>query len=155
MKKQGACFGSKLGWERPNWFATGNLIPQDVYSFGRQNWFPFVAEEHRKVRESVAVFDQSSFAKYRVTGADSEMVLSRICANNVAKPEGTITYTQMLNSKGGIECDVTATRLSQDEYYIISGTGFRTHTDSWIRGQLYSTEAVSYTHLTLPTILLV
>ena len=148
LKKQGACFGSKLGWERPNWFATENLIPQDVYSFGRQNWFPFVAKEHRKVRESVAVFDQSSFAKYRVTGPDSEMVLSRICANNVAKPEGTITYTQMLNSKGGIECDVTAARLSQDEYYIISGTGFRTHTDSWIRSQLYSTEEIELRDIT-------
>ncbi|GIT06682.1 MAG: hypothetical protein CM1200mP30_03120 [Pseudomonadota bacterium] len=148
LKKQGACFGSKLGWERPNWFATGNLIPQDVYSFGRQNWFPFVAEEHRKVRESVAVFDQSSFAKFRVTGADSEMVLSRICANNVAKPEGTITYTQMLNSNGGIECDVTVARLSQDEYYIISGTGFRTRTDSWIRSQLYSTEEIELRDIT-------
>ena len=148
LKNQGACFGSKLGWERPNWFAPESLRPQDVYSFGRQNWFPFVAEEHHKVRESVAVFDQSSFAKFRVTGADSERVLSRICANNVAKPEGTLTYTQMLNSKGGIECDVTAARLSQDEYYIVSGTGFRTHTDSWIRSQLYSTEKIEIKDIT-------
>ena len=148
LKNQGACFGSKLGWERPNWFAPENLRPQDVYSFGRQNWFPFVAEEHRKVRERVAVFDQSSFAKFRVTGADSESVLSRICANNVAKPAGSITYTQMLNSKGGIECDVTAARLSQDEYYIVSGTGFRTHTDSWIRNQLYSTEKIELKDIT-------
>ena len=148
LKQQGACFGSKLGWERPNWFTTENIIPKDIYSFGRQNWFPFVAEEHRKVRENVAVFDQSSFAKFRVTGLDSETFLSRICANNVAKPEGTITYTQMLNSKGGIECDVTVARLSHDEYYIVSGTGFRTHTESWIRNQLYSSEKIELRDMT-------
>jgi 4-methylaminobutanoate oxidase (formaldehyde-forming) len=148
LKKQGACFGSKLGWERPNWFAPEGVTPHDVYSFGRQNWSPHVAEEHRTVREKVAVFDQSSFAKFRITGADSEKALSRICANNVAKLTGSIIYTQMLNSKGGIECDVTVTRLSENQYYLVSGTGFRTHTEAWVRSQLRGTENIKLEDIT-------
>ena len=142
LKEQGACFGSKLGWERPNWFAPEGVDPSDIYSYGRQNWFPHVGEEHRAVREGVAVFDQSSFAKFRIIGIDAEKALSRICANNVAKPAGALTYTQMLNSKGGIECDLTVARLADDEFYLVSGTAFRTHDAAWIRSQFLADENV-------------
>ena len=148
LKKQGACFGSKLGWERPNWFAPEGVEPSDIYSYGRQNWFSHVGEEHRAVRERVAVFDQSSFAKFRIIGLDAEKALSRICANNVAKPTGALTYTQMLNSKGGIECDLTVARLADDEFYLVSGTAFRTHDAAWIRSQFLADEHVELQDIT-------
>jgi 4-methylaminobutanoate oxidase (formaldehyde-forming) len=90
----------------------------------------------------VALFDQSSFAKFRIIGTDAEKALNRICANNVAKPSGALTYTQMLNSKGGIECDLTVARLAKDEFYLVSGTGFRTHDSAWIRSQFLADEKV-------------
>jgi len=99
---------------------------------GRQNWFDPVGEEHRLVRERVGVFDQSSFAKYEIEGRDTERVLQRICANDVSKPPGRLTYTQLLNSRGGIECDLTVARLSEDRFYVVTGTGFRTHDLGWI-----------------------
>ena len=148
LKEQGACFGSKLGWERPNWFAPKDETAQDIYSYGRQNWFPHVGKEHRAVRERVALFDQSSFAKFRIIGTDAEKALNRICANNVAKPSGALTYTQMLNSKGGIECDLTVARLAKDEFYLVSGTGFRTHDSAWIRSQFLVDEKVELHDIT-------
>ena len=133
LKQRGAVFGSKLGWERANWFATGGAEPHDVCSFGRGNWFDAVGEEHRAAREAVALFDQSSFAKFEVTGADAEAALSWIAANNVSRAPGRLVYSQMLNSRGGIECDLTVARLAPDRYYIVTGTGFRTHDSAWIR----------------------
>jgi 4-methylaminobutanoate oxidase (formaldehyde-forming) len=132
LKARGACFGSKLGWERANWFAPPGMEPKDVYSMGRQNWFAAVGEEHRAVRERAGLFDQSSFAKFEIRGRDAETALSWICANDVAKPPGRVTYTQMLNSRGGIECDLTVARLAADQFYVVTGTGFRTHDFAWI-----------------------
>ena len=132
LKSLNACFGSKLGWERPNWFAPPGTVPRDVYSMGRQNWFAQVGHEHRIVRERVGVFDQSSFAKFELRGRDCEKALNWICANNMSKPMGKLTYTQLLNSKGGIECDLTVARLADDHFYIVTGTGFRTHDFAWI-----------------------
>ena len=148
LKAQGACFGSKLGWERPNWFAPENIEPHDVYSYGRQNWFQYVGQEHRSVREKVAVFDQSSFAKFRIIGRDAEIALSRICANNIAKPSGSLTYTQILNSKGGIECDLTVARLAEDEFYLVTGTGSRTHDKAWIQSRFLQEEKVELQDIT-------
>lgn len=133
LKSQGACFGEKLGWERPNWFAQGAEKPQDSHTFGRANWFDAVGREHRAVRESVGVFDQTSFSKFMLVGPDAESALSWICAADVAKPVGSLIYTQMLNRKGGIECDLTLARLADDAYYIVTGTGFATHDFDWIR----------------------
>jgi 4-methylaminobutanoate oxidase (formaldehyde-forming) len=130
---QGACFGEKLGWERPNWFASTPADARDEYSFERQNWFDAVGEEHRAVRERVALFDQSSFAKYRVSGAGAAEALSWICANRVDAPVGAVVYTQMLNKRGGIESDLTVTRVAEDEFYLVTGTGFATHDFDWIR----------------------
>ena len=133
LQAQGACFGEKLGWERPNWFAGPGETPRDVYSFARQNWFDAVGREHQAVRQSVAVFDQSSFAKFLLLGADAEAVLSWICANDVSQAVGSLVYTQMLNHRGGIECDLTVARLAADRYYLVTGTGFAIHDYSWIQ----------------------
>ncbi|MEX3008506.1 FAD-dependent oxidoreductase [Hoeflea sp. TYP-13] len=135
LQAAGACFGEKLGWERPNWFAdiASGEMPGDVYSFGRQNWFDAVGREHRAARNAAVLIDQTSFAKFKVTGPDAEAALSWICANDVAKPVGTVTYTQLLNDNGGIECDLTVTRLAADTFYIVTGTGFATHDFDWIR----------------------
>ncbi|ESY12851.1 MULTISPECIES: FAD-dependent oxidoreductase [unclassified Mesorhizobium] len=132
LKAHRAVFGSKLGWERPNWFAPQGATSEDIYSMGRQNWFGQVGEEHRHVREKVGIFDQSSFAKYEMTGADAAKALDWICANDVAKPVGRLTYTQLLNTRGGIEADLTVGRLAEEKFYIVTGTGFRTHDLSWI-----------------------
>jgi sarcosine dehydrogenase len=134
LKKQGACFGEKLGWERPNWFADMSVgeRPVDVYSFGRQNWFDAVGREHRAARENVALFDQSSFAKFNLKGSDALAALNWIAANDVDQPVGSLVYTQMLNDKGGIECDLTIGRLREDEFYIVTGTGFATRDFNWI-----------------------
>lgn len=136
LKTAGACFGEKLGWERANWFAERSELARDEYSFGRQNWFAAVGDEHRAVRESVALFDQSSFAKFLLSGRDAATALGWICANDVARPPGSVIYTQMLNSRGGIECDLTVSRLAEDLYYIVTGTGSATHDYDWIRRNL-------------------
>ncbi len=136
LKAHRAVFGSKLGWERPNWFAPEGMEPRDVFSMGRQNWFAPVGEEHKHVRESVGIFDQSSFAKYELTGKDAAAALDWICANDVAKPVGRLTYTQLLNSRGGIEADLTVARIAEDHFYIVTGTGFRTHDAAWIADHL-------------------
>jgi 4-methylaminobutanoate oxidase (formaldehyde-forming) len=132
LKTHGAVFGSKLGWERPNWFAPAGTEAKDVYSMGRQNWFSAVGEEHRHVREAVGIFDQSSFSKYEMTGPDALKALDWICANDVGKPVGRLTYTQLLNTRGGIEADLTVARLGEEKFYIVTGTGFRTHDLGWI-----------------------
>ena len=141
LKAQGAVFGEKLGWERPNWFAAPGVLAQgewarDEYSFARPNWFHAVAREHQAARERVALFDQTSFAKFQLTGRDAERALSWICANDVAKPVGSLVYTQLLNARGGIECDLTVARLAADQYYIVTGTGFATHDFDWISRQI-------------------
>lgn len=132
LSAKGACFGEKLGWERPNWFAVNGMEAKDAYSFGRQNWFDTVGEEHKACREAAVLFDQTSFAKFTLKGPDAEAALSWIAANDVAKPVGSIVYTQMLNDRGGIECDLTAVRVAKDEYYIVTGTGYATHDFDWI-----------------------
>ncbi len=131
---QGACFGEKLGWERPNWFADAaqGEVAEDQYSFGRQNWFKAVAREHKAVREAAVLFDQTSFAKFTLKGPDAAAALNWIAAGNVDRPVGALVYTQMLNDKGGIECDLTVARVAEDEFYIVTGTGFATHDFDWI-----------------------
>ena len=132
LQKHRAVFGSKLGWERPNWFAPDGAQARDMLSMGRQNWFGAVGQEHERVRSKAGLFDQSSFAKYEMRGRDAARALSWICANDVAKRPGRLTYTQMLNTRGGIECDLTVARLAEDHFYIVTGTGFRTHDLAWI-----------------------
>jgi 4-methylaminobutanoate oxidase (formaldehyde-forming) len=148
LKARGACFGSKLGWERPNWFAKSGQEPRDAYSMGRQNWFANAGEEHAAVRERAGLFDQSSFAKFDMRGNGATAALEYICANRIAKAPGSVVYTQMLNSRGGIECDLTVTRLAEDHYYIVTGTGFRTHDFHWIKDHVPHGAACTLTDVT-------
>ena len=122
-----ACFGAKFGWDRPNWFAPEGVEPVEIDSFTRPHWHAHVAVEHAACRDAAALFDQSSFAKFALVGRDAEACLQRICAADVGKPPGRITYTQMLNRNGGIECDLTVARIAEDSFYIVTGTGFATH----------------------------
>ena len=132
LLNNGAVFGEKLGWERPNWFAQEGEEARDIYTFDRPNWHNPVAREHKAAREAAVLFDQTSFAKFVLKGPDVEAALNWIAANRVDKPVGSIIYTQMLNDKGGIECDLTLVRTALDEYYIVTGTGFATHDFDWI-----------------------
>jgi len=141
LKAMRAVFGSKLGWERPNWFAPEGVPPIDVPSQGRANWFEAVGEEHRACREDVVVFDQSSFAKFEVCGPQAAERLEWLCANRLPKAPGRLVYTQLLNPRGGIECDLTVARLAEDRFYVVTGTGFRTHDGAWIRGHLEGADA--------------
>lgn len=148
LKDNGACFGMKSGWERPNWFAPAGVEPIDQHSFGRQNWFPYVAQEHRSCREAVALFDVSYFAKFTLVGRDSEQCLQRICAANVGHAPEKISYTQMLNDKGGIECDLTVTRIDDNEFYIVTGTGFAIRDFTHIKRNILAQENASLLDVT-------
>jgi sarcosine dehydrogenase len=136
LKAAGACFGEKLGWERPNWFAAAGEEPVDRYSYLRPGWFDAVAREHHAARNAAVLIDQTSFAKFRLKGSDAAKALSWIAAGNVDRAVGSLTYTQLLNARGGIEADVTVARVAQDEFYIVTGTGFATHDFDWINRNL-------------------
>ncbi|HTI72643.1 MAG TPA: FAD-dependent oxidoreductase [Candidatus Limnocylindria bacterium] len=133
LSSRGAVFGSKNGWERPNWFATEGASPVVQYSFGRQNWFASQAREHRACRETVAIFDQSGFSKYLVKGADSLAVMQRLCGAEMDVRLGKAVYTGMFNARGTFEADLTALRLGAEEFYMISGTSQAVRDLDWIR----------------------
>lgn len=133
LRAAGACFGELTQWERPMWFAPEGVEPTYGYSFGRQNWFPYAAEEHRAAREAVALFDLSSFAKIEVTGADALRLLQRVCTNDVDTAVGRLAYTLFLNRRGGIENDGTVTRLAEDRFLVITPTATQHRTLGWLR----------------------
>ena len=136
LKAAGACFGEKLGWERPNWFAGPGEQPVDRYSYHRPGWWDAVGREHLAARQAAVLIDQTSFAKFRLKGPDAARALNWIAAGNIDRAVGSLTYTQMLNDHGGIEADVTVARLAQDEFYIVTGTGFASHDFNWISRNL-------------------
>jgi len=133
LKDCGAVYGSKNGWERPLWFAPDGVEPVDQLDFLNPGWHTFAAEEHNAVRTNVALIDQSSFAKFEMIGAGSLGLLQRLAACNMDKPNGTVIYAQLCNETGGIEADLTITRLGRDHFYIVTGSGFGTHDADWIR----------------------
>ncbi|MCH1475737.1 MAG: FAD-dependent oxidoreductase [Alphaproteobacteria bacterium] len=141
LKGEGACFGEVSGWERANWFLpkaerdAGKLAEYE-YSWKRQNWFDHSADEHNAVRNHVGMFDLSSFGKIRVVGKDAEAVLQRLCGNDVAVPDGKIVYTQFLNEDGHIEADVTVTRLSSDEFLVVTPAATVRRDLHWINGHI-------------------
>jgi 4-methylaminobutanoate oxidase (formaldehyde-forming) len=131
----GAAFGEKSGWERPNWFEP-NAGPNGVgrpRGWAGEHWSPAIAAEHRATRERVALFDETSFAKIEVFGPGALPFLQRLCDNDVDRPVGAVVYTQMLNPRGGIECDFTVTRVTADRFLIVTGTAFGNHDLGWIR----------------------
>ncbi|WP_413718552.1 GcvT family protein [Silicimonas sp. MF1-12-2] len=121
----GAVMGEIAGWERANWYVAPGQEPDYVYSWGRQNWFPNAAREHLAIRETLGVYDMSSFGKIRVEGPDSEALLNHVCGNDMSVPVGRIVYTQFLNENGGIEADVTVTRLSETAYLVVTPAATR------------------------------
>lgn len=117
-----ACFGSKMGWERANFFAPTAADARIDYGWGHQNWHPWVAAEHRACRERVALFDMSSFAKLLVKGPDAQAALDALVANRVPREDGATVYTGLLNERGGYESDFTITRIADDEFMIVTGS---------------------------------
>ena len=141
LKHEGACFGEVSGWERANWFLPEaerkqGKLAQYEYSWKRQNWFDYSAAEHKAVREAVGMFDLSSFGKIKIVGRDAEAVLQRIAANDVAVPPGKIVYTQFLNDAGKIEADVTVTRLSSDEFLVVTPAATVRRDLHWINSHI-------------------
>ncbi len=138
LQELGASFGEKSGWERANWFepnaARGDesLRPR---GWAGRHWSPAIGAEHLACRETAALFDETSFAKIEVSGEGAAAFLERLCDNQVARDVNQITYTQMLNARGGIECDFTVTRLTEDRFRIVTGTAFGRHDLAWIRSQ--------------------
>ena len=137
----GACFGETAGWERANWFLPeaareDGVTPEYTYSWKRQNWFEHAAAEHRAVRENVGLFDMSSFAKFRVEGRDAEAVLQRVMANDVAVEPGRIIYGQWLNHRGGVEADLTVTRLSETVFLVVTSAASAVRDLSWLKRQI-------------------
>lgn len=129
----GACFGEAFGWERANWYGEPGSTPTYDYSYGRQNWFDANAAECKAVREAVGLFDQSSFAKFRLEGRDACAVLNRVCANDVDVAPGRLVYTQWLNDKGGIEADLTVTRLNDAAYLVVTGAETEVKDFNWLK----------------------
>ena len=131
-----ACFGETAGWERANWYGVEGVEPRYDYSYARPTWFDAVAREHRAARERVALFDLSSFAKFRLEGADAETELNRICCNDVAVAPGRCVYTGLLNERGGYEADLTVTRLDQHAYLIVTAAASQRRDFHWIKRNL-------------------
>ncbi|MYE82890.1 MAG: FAD-dependent oxidoreductase [Gammaproteobacteria bacterium] len=133
LRAIGACHGELAGWERPNWYAPEPGQARYEYSYGRQNWFEHSAAEHNAVRGRVGLFDLSSFAKFRFQGADAARVLNHVCANDVDVRPGRIVYTQWLNDRGGIEADLTVTRLAEDDFLIVTAAATEVRDFDWLR----------------------
>ena len=168
----GACFGSKNGWERPNWFARPNRgsgdpnarldstgtrhparfaeSPAVEYSFGRQNWFQNHAFEHRAAREDVALFDQTGFSKYLLKGRDAVSVLQRLCGNDVDVTIGKVVYSGMFNEHGGFESDLTVIRLARDEFHLISGSAQTNRDLDWNSRRIQPHEYAEIADVTKP-----
>ncbi len=151
LEELGAVFGEKSGWERANWFepnaASGDesLRPR---GWAGKLWSPAIGAEHVACRESAAIFDETSFAKLDVSGEGAAAFLERLCANRVARGVGQVTYTQMLNARGGIECDFTVTRLADERFRIVTGTAFGQHDLAWLRQHAPDDGSVHVTDVT-------
>ena len=148
LAAQGACFGVVAGWERANWFAPEGMAPEYEYRWGRQNWFEASAEEHKAVRTGVGLYDLSSMAQFLLQGKDAEAVARKICANDVDVEPGKVVYTQLLNERGGIEADVTFTRLDEETYFIVTAGATETRDFDWIRRQIPEDSRAVLTNVT-------
>jgi len=138
----GAVMGEIAGWERANWFATPGQDREYAYSWGRQNWFANAAAEHAAIRGGVGMYDMSSFGKLRVEGPEAEAFLNHVCGADISVPVGRIVYTQFLNPRGGIEADVTVTRLSESAWMVVTPAATRLADETWLRRHLAGRMAV-------------
>jgi glycine cleavage system aminomethyltransferase T/glycine/D-amino acid oxidase-like deaminating enzyme len=138
-REHGAAFGEKSGWERVNWYESNAAAGDESLrprGWAGRNWSPAIGAEHTACREAAALFDESSFAKLEIAGPGAAQLLERLCDNHVAREPGRVTYTQMLNTRGGIECDFTVARLGEERFSIVTGTAFGNHDREWIRRHL-------------------
>lgn len=137
LQREGAVFGSKMGWERPSWFAPAGSAAIDVPSFeDKPNWFDAVAAEHRAIRQHAALIDQTSFAKFEISGPGAAAAMQRVAANDLGGPPGKAVYTQLCNEHGGIEADVTLIHAGPDQFYLVTGSGFGVRDSGWVARQL-------------------
>ena len=133
LAEKGAVFGEFAGWERANWFADPDQNADYEYTWTRQNWFNNTAREHAAIRTGVGMYDMSSFGKLRVEGPDAEVFLDRLCGAHMDVAPGKIVYTQFLNARGGIEADVTVTRLTDTAYLVVTPAATRLADETWLR----------------------
>ena len=147
LKAKGAVFGTKLGWERANYFLPAGA-KETPPTLGRPGWLPHVLEEQRACREHVVVFDQTSFGKLVLKGRDALAVLQRLCANEMDVPVGRMVYTPMLNARGGFESDVTVTRLGEHEFFVVTGSSQTTRDCAWIERQIRHDERAALVDVT-------
>ena len=151
LLSKGAVYGERFGWERPLWFAGGanHVEPaRDEYSFRRGNWHRAVGEECTAVRSRIGVLDQTSFAKYEVSGPGARSFLDRLCTNKLPASIGRMVLTQMCTPRGGIECDVTVTMIGEERFYVVSAAGTDFHDYSWIAGHLQDRDSVRLENVT-------
>ncbi|HTA36543.1 MAG TPA: FAD-dependent oxidoreductase, partial [Solirubrobacteraceae bacterium] len=149
--EHGASFGEKSGWERVNWYESNAAAGEESLrprGWAGMHWSPAIGAEHRGTRERAGLFDESSFAKLEIAGPGAPAFLERLCDNEIARDLGAIIYTQMLNSRGGIECDFTVARLAEDRFQIVTGTAFGQHDAAWIRRHLPDDGTVTLTDVT-------
>jgi glycine cleavage system aminomethyltransferase T/glycine/D-amino acid oxidase-like deaminating enzyme len=144
----GACFGESAGWERPNWYARPGQKPAYEYDFARQNWFDNNAAEHRAVRERVGLFEQSSFAKLLVQGRDAARELNRLATADMNMAIGKVAYTQFLNQRGGVEADLTITRLEEERFLVVTPAFTCTHVHAWMTEHMAAASACVITDVT-------
>ncbi len=148
LQSRGAVFGETAGWERANWFAREGQERDYQYSWGPQNWFDNAREEHLAVRNAAGLFDMSSFGKIRVEGADALAFIQNVCANQMDTEVGKLTYTQMLNNRGGIECDLTVTRLSETAFLLVVPAATVQRDLAWLRRHVVAGQHVTITDMT-------
>jgi heterotetrameric sarcosine oxidase gamma subunit len=148
VAKAGACFGESVGWERPNWYGEAGKPAEYEYSWGRTNWFHAHAEEHKAVREAVGVFEQSSFSKLLVQGRDAQSVLNRIATSDMSMAVGRVAYCHFLNDRGGVEADLTISRLGEEEYLVVTPAFTHTHIETWIRENIPADAACTVADVT-------
>lgn len=148
LADKGAVFGAPAGWERPLWFARGDAERALPYSYGSQPWWPCAEHEARAMADRVGLLELSPFTKMDVAGPDAERLLQRVCAGNIDGAVGTLIYTQMLNHRGGIEADVTVTRIAEDRFWIVSGAPTRTKDLAWLRRAVNPGERAAITDIT-------
>jgi sarcosine dehydrogenase len=148
LKEKGAVYGSKYGWERANWFAPEGVNPKDELTFEVPNWFVHVGNEHKAARERVVLIDQSSFCKFEIEGPGALEFLNWLAANNIDKPVGSVIYTQLCNSRGTIEADITVTRLAHDKYFLVTGTALGLHDAEWIKKHIPKDGSIVFNDVT-------
>ncbi|MCY4542787.1 MAG: FAD-dependent oxidoreductase [Rhodobacteraceae bacterium] len=132
LMEHGAVMGEIAGWERANWYARPGQERVYRYTWSRPNWFENWRDEHMSVRTNVGMYDMSSFGKIHVQGPDAEKFLNRVCGANMSVPVGKTVYTQFLNSRGGIEADVTVSRLAPDTYLVVTPAATRVADQAWL-----------------------